>query len=43
MQDGDVFQTYADISKAKDKLGYKPHTNIETGIEKYIRDFHVID
>lgn len=40
MQEGDVFQTYADINKAKNKLGYEPHINIETGIEKYIREFN---
>jgi UDP-glucuronate 4-epimerase len=42
MQDGDVLQTYADISKAKDKLGYNPQTNIEIGLEKYIGEFRVI-
>jgi len=36
MQPGDVFTTYADISKAKDLLNYKPTTNMEEGISKYI-------
>lgn len=36
MQPGDVFTTYADISKAKDLLNYKPITNMEEGISKYI-------
>lgn len=36
MQPGDVLTTYADISKAKDLLNYKPTTNMEEGISKYI-------
>jgi len=36
MQPGDVHTTYADISKAKDLLNYKPTTNMEEGISKYI-------
>lgn len=34
-QDGDVNQTYADISKAKKLLGYNPVTDIETGLRNY--------
>ena len=33
MQPGDVKQTYADISKAKRLLGYKPMANIEEGLK----------
>jgi len=36
-QPGDVCQTYADIGKARDKLGYRPHTNIQKGLEKFVR------
>lgn len=36
MQPGDVFTTYADISKAKKLLNYNPTTNMEEGISKYI-------
>lgn len=36
MQPGDVKVTYADISKAKDILGYNPSTNFRDGIEKFI-------
>lgn len=36
MQPGDVNVTYADISKAKDMLGYNPQTKIEKGIQKYV-------
>jgi len=39
MQEGDVVLTFADISKARKKLNYKPETNIETGIKKYIEWF----
>jgi len=37
MQEGDVFQTYADITKAKEKLGYNPQVSIDEGVEKFIR------
>ena len=33
-QPGDVPQTWADISKAKDLLGYNPCTSIEKGVKK---------
>ncbi|MGB8492029.1 MAG: GDP-mannose 4,6-dehydratase [Bacteroidales bacterium] len=36
MQEGDVFRTYADITKAKEVLNYDPVTDIETGIRDYI-------
>lgn len=35
-QPGDVERTYADISKAKRELGYKPSTNIEQGLAKFV-------
>ena len=35
-QDGDPQITYADISKAKNLLGFEPKVGIEEGIEKYI-------
>ncbi len=36
LQDGDVFQTFADISKSKKVLGYNPVVKIEDGIRNYI-------
>lgn len=36
MQAGDVRTTYADISKAQDKLGYSPQTNITDGLIKFV-------
>ena len=36
MQPGDVEKTYADISKAKEILGYNPKTNFEDGIKKFV-------
>ena len=36
MQDGDVEKTYADIDKAKSKLGFKPITNVKDGIGNFI-------
>ncbi len=39
MQPGDVPQTFADISKAKELLNYSPQTKIENGIEKFVEWF----
>jgi len=36
MQPGDVVITYADVSKAKERLGYAPSTDIRTGITKFV-------
>ena len=36
MQKGDVKETYADISKLKDLVGYSPKTNIYEGMEAFI-------
>jgi len=37
MQPGDVIQTYADVSKARRDLGYDPHTDIATGLARFVR------
>lgn len=39
MQPGDVPQTFADISRAKELLGYNPQTKIEEGIKKFTEWF----
>lgn len=39
MQPGDVPLTYADITKAKELLGYDPKTKIEEGIPKFVEWF----
>jgi nucleoside-diphosphate-sugar epimerase len=36
MQDGDVNITYADISRAKELLGYQPKTSFREGIKKFL-------
>ena len=36
MQPGDVPLTFADISKARARLGYNPHTKIEQGIPVFV-------
>lgn len=36
MQPGDVLQTYADIKDAQRDFGYKPHTNIDKGLEVFV-------
>ncbi|MDP4222310.1 MAG: GDP-mannose 4,6-dehydratase [Bacteroidota bacterium] len=38
-QEGDVFRTYADIRKAGKMLNYKPATNIESGIARFVEWF----
>lgn len=35
MQDGDVFQTYADSSKIKKEFNHEFHTPLETGLKKF--------
>ncbi|MFA5040210.1 MAG: NAD-dependent epimerase/dehydratase family protein [Bdellovibrionales bacterium] len=43
MQPGDVLETFADIASSTRDLGYKPTTNIEQGIPKFVawyRDYH---
>jgi UDP-glucuronate 4-epimerase len=35
-QPGDVPLTYADISKARERLNYRPHTQIAQGIPKFV-------
>ncbi len=37
MQQGDVYQTFADIDKLSDITGYTPSTNIEEGLEKFVQ------
>lgn len=36
MQQGDVFQTYADISKAQKLLAYQPQVSFEEGIKAFV-------
>jgi UDP-glucuronate 4-epimerase len=39
MQPGDVPITFADISKAREMLGYDPHTKIEEGLKRFTEWF----
>jgi len=39
LQPGDVPQTFADISKARELLGYNPQTQIEEGIKRFVEWF----
>jgi UDP-glucuronate 4-epimerase len=34
MQDGDVVRTFADVSDLEERVGYKPETELQAGIEK---------
>ncbi|HRH40640.1 MAG TPA: GDP-mannose 4,6-dehydratase [Pyrinomonadaceae bacterium] len=43
MQPGDVPITFADISKAKDLLGYNPTTKIREGIPKFVEWFKQVN
>lgn len=43
MQPGDVLTTFADVAGLKADVGFKPHTPIETGIERFVawyREFY---
>lgn len=45
MQDGDVKETYADISAIQNDLGYQPTTTIDAGVPAFVewyRDYHQI-
>ncbi len=37
MQPGDVLVTYADVTKARKRLGYDPHTSVRDGIERFVK------
>lgn len=37
MQAGDVYQTYANIDKLKDAVGYSPLINIDSGIMEFVK------
>lgn len=37
MQAGDVKATYADVTKLQALTGYKPHTNLKTGLESFAK------
>ncbi|MDT4954114.1 MAG: UDP-glucuronate 4-epimerase [Acidobacteriota bacterium] len=39
MQPGDVPQTFADVTKARQLLGYNPQTKIEDGIKRFVEWF----
>jgi UDP-glucuronate 4-epimerase len=36
LQAGDVGTTYADISKARARLGYDPKTPVRAGLERFV-------
>ena len=36
MQDGDVINTYADITKSKNLLSYNPLTSLKDGMDNFI-------
>jgi UDP-glucuronate 4-epimerase len=36
MQPGDVPESFADIDKSLEMLGYKPTTNVDVGISKFV-------
>jgi nucleoside-diphosphate-sugar epimerase len=43
MQAGDVYKTYADVSELEKDFGFKPATNLETGLSKFAawyKDFY---
>lgn len=40
---GDVFKTHADISKIKEKLGFKPLVNFEDGLKRTVEYFKTLE
>ena len=36
MQPGDVYETFADVSKLSADTGYMPNTSLEVGIKKFL-------
>ena len=42
MQPGDVNRTYADISKAWEKLGYKPGTKLTDGLVRFVEWYRLL-
>jgi UDP-glucuronate 4-epimerase len=42
MQPGDVLVTYADVSKASERLGYAPRTSVRDGLERFLAWFRAI-
>jgi UDP-glucuronate 4-epimerase len=36
LQPGDVLVTYADVSKAREALGYEPRTSVRAGLERFV-------
>ncbi len=36
MQPGDVRQTWADVTSAKERLGWEPHVDLDEGIKKFV-------
>ena len=41
LQPGDVTKTFADISKAKSKIGYNPKFDFETGINEFVKWYNL--
>jgi UDP-glucuronate 4-epimerase len=39
MQPGDVERTYADVSRARELLGYEPSVEFRDGIREFVRWF----
>ena len=37
MQKGDVYQTYADVSDLKKRIGFSPQTSLDEGLNKFIK------
>ena len=43
LQPGDVVSTYADISRARAKLGFEPRTPLAVGMPRFVewyKDYH---
>ena len=38
----DVVVTYADVSKAREKLGYDPHTTVAEGLARFVTWYRAV-
>jgi UDP-glucuronate 4-epimerase len=40
MQDGDVYETYADTAKARELLGFEARVSVSEGVQKFVHWYH---
>ena len=43
MAPGDVLTTYAEVKRAREEIGYDPHTSIEEGLKRFVKWYQSTD